>query len=408
MPKNIVFCADGTWNGTGGPEEIAGTDATNVLKLFRSLEGAGLGDAQGAEMEISAPATDIKPEQRAKYLHGVGDSSNMLEKLAQGSLGLGLIARVLRGYTFISRNFAPGDKIFITGFSRGAYTARALGGLIAGMGLLDWKVLKLNPGGSDDEGYKYAASAWFAYQRSRSQLSEQSSLIGRVQSAFAGAPQFISWLAYKPVYVSDVKIAAIGVFDTVGALGIPVTDQADTVRLDLLRFADTALSSKVAKGYHAIAADEKRVDFSPTLWDDRSGVVQQFFPGAHSDVGGGYPISDGESHLSDVAGAWMQKNLADEGVRFTNALAFQDADALGPMHAPWLAVDFFKRPTASRIFPPKSKSEITCHSVVGHRLGETVTTVNPNSSSLNTETPYVPVALINAGYVSVQGIALVS
>ena len=299
MAKNIVFCADGTWNGTGGPDEIADTSPSNVLKLFWLLTGSVQpGAVQNSEIEITSPATAKQPEQRAKYLHGVGDSSNALAKIAQGSLGLGLISRVLRGYTYLSRNYVAGDAVYITGFSRGAYTARALGGLITGMGLLDWNGLGLDPNTSDEEGYKYAASAWTAYQHSIASDSQRTSLLGRIETCFADAPDFLSWLAYRPKYVADRSIKAIGVWDTVGALGIPEIDQSDTVRLDLLRFADTSLSPKVEFGFHAISADEQRVDFSPTLWDSRDGVTQHFFSGAHSDVGGSYPIDGNESNLS--------------------------------------------------------------------------------------------------------------
>jgi glutathione S-transferase len=407
MTKNIVFCADGTWNGTGGPDEIAGTNPTNVLKLFWMLAGDVTPEGQPhVENEITTSATGTSPEQRAKYLHGVGDTSNPLAKLAEGSLGLGLIARVLRGYTFISRNYAPGDAIYITGFSRGAYTARALGGLISSMGLLDWQGLGLNPNGADDNGYKYAASAWSSYQYANSHNSEKSSLLGRIELAVADNPQFLSWLAYRPLYIEGVEIVAIGVFDTVGALGIPETGQADTVRLDLLRFADTKLSDKVAHGFHAIAADEQRVDFTPTLWDDRKGVIQQLFPGVHSDVGGGYPMDVDESYLSDIAGAWMQERLASVGVLFSKNAIIQAQSTLGPMHAPWLASDFFKRPTATRIFPVKSQSELTCHPTFQQRLGHKVRTMNPDSATFDVTAPYVPLALINAGYVSVEGISL--
>lgn len=407
MAKNIVFCADGTWNGTGGPEEIAGTPPTNVLKLFRILTGdIAPTDADNPEIEISSPSAGTSPAQCAKYLHGVGNSSNLLVKMAGGSLGLGLVARVLRGYTYISRNYQGGDSIYVVGFSRGAYTARALGGLIAGMGLLDWKGLGLNPDGSDDDGYKYAASAWYAYLHSRTATSQQGSLFGRVESAFADAPEFVSWLGYRPRYQTPVPIKAIGVWETVGALGIPELNQSDTVRLDLLRFADTTLSTRVGTGFHAVAADEQRVDFSPTLWDKADNVTQRFFAGAHGDAGGGYPEGD-ESKLSDIALQWMQSQLRGVGVVFKANTNVGPDSALGPMHAPWLEPEFVIRPTAPRTFPAKSSSQIVCDASIGKRLGQTVTTVNPNSPALDTSGPYIPLALVHAGYVSAPGLALV-
>lgn len=406
MPKNIVFCADGTWNGTGGPDEIAGTSPTNVLKLFRMLAGdIAPGDEDKPEIEITSPAAGTSPAQYAKYLHGVGDSANILAQMAGGSLGLGLVARVLRGYTYISRSYQPGDSIYIVGFSRGAYTARALGGLIAGMGLLDWSGLGLNPIGSDDNGYKYAASAWYSYLHSRTVASQQGSLLGRIESVFADAPQFVSWLMWRPKFVANVPIAAIGVWETVGALGIPELDQSDTVRLDLLRFTDTTLSKQVAAGFHAVAADERRVDFSPTLWDDAANVTQRFFAGAHSDVGGGYPLGD-ESRLSDIALQWMQSQLRAAKVVFKSDAAVATDSTAGPMHAPWLEGTFVRRPSAPRTFPAKSSSQIRCDPSIGRRLGQTVITINPNAPTLDTAGPYVPLALIQAGYVLAQGLTV--
>lgn len=202
------------------------------------------------------------------------------------------------------------------------------------------------------------------------------------------------------------SIMAIGVWDTVGAMGIPDIDQTDMVRLDLLRFADTALGLKTAAGFHAIAADEQRVDFSPTLWDDRTGVVQQFFPGAHSDVGGSYPMDAHESDLSDISLAWMQAQFRTVGVRFKLDIDFPANGMLGPMHAPWLAKDFFTRPTAPRLFPAKDSCQISCHPTLGARLGQKVTTINPNNAALDVTGPYVPLALIHAGYVSAAGLGL--
>ncbi|MBI3516297.1 MAG: DUF2235 domain-containing protein, partial [Proteobacteria bacterium] len=140
MAKTIVFCADGTWNGPGEADHDDKTAAaTNVFKLFLNLRGD---DTHGSyllekEQERQLVAADGTVQQVAKYLHGVGDSDNALVKLLGGTLGAGLITRIVRGYTFVSRSYEPGDRIFLVGFSRGAYTARALAGLIAAQGLLD-------------------------------------------------------------------------------------------------------------------------------------------------------------------------------------------------------------------------------------------------------------------------------
>jgi uncharacterized protein (DUF2235 family) len=127
MSKIIIFCADGTWNGPGEPDDDnTAAPPTNVFKLFLNLAGADLPDTMmlAKEQERVLKAEDNSVLQWAKYLHGVGDSNNFLVRILGGTIGSGLIARIVRGYTFISRNYVPGDQTFIIGFSRGAYTSR--------------------------------------------------------------------------------------------------------------------------------------------------------------------------------------------------------------------------------------------------------------------------------------------
>jgi uncharacterized protein (DUF2235 family) len=128
MPKNIVFCADGTWNGPNEDDQDDVPETTNVWKLFLNIAGdphnSSVLYANEQEVSLSLGGQCV---QVAKYLHGVGDSRNPIIKMLGGVFGWGLIARIVRGYTFISRNYEAGDLIFIVGFSRGSYTARALG-----------------------------------------------------------------------------------------------------------------------------------------------------------------------------------------------------------------------------------------------------------------------------------------
>jgi uncharacterized protein (DUF2235 family) len=121
MAKNVVFCADGTWNGPSEPDDDdASAPATNVFKLFLNL--AGLDDPDtltlAKEQQRTLRTADGTVQQVSKYLHGVGDSNNFLVKALGGTLGEGLITRIVRGYTFISRNYVRGDRIYIIGFSR--------------------------------------------------------------------------------------------------------------------------------------------------------------------------------------------------------------------------------------------------------------------------------------------------
>src|SRR6266566_2795462 len=147
------------------------------------------------------------------------------------------------------------------------------------------------------------------------------------------------------------RFEAVAVWDTVGALGIPVYNER-LIRLDVFRFADTKLSANVRNGRHAIAVDEERTDFSPTLWDDRERVVQVLFPGAHADVGGGYPLAGGQSGLSDGALKWMLDELTALGVRFSDTpTVVPNPDPSGAAHQPWAHLPFSKLPHGSRTFP---------------------------------------------------------
>ena len=363
---DIIFLADGTWNGPGpgNPDATDNPDAvtdgtTNVYKMFINLAGedeaAGLRDRNEQERTFADPADpDDRPIQIAKYLHGVGDSSNMLVKALGGGFGAGLVARILRGYTFISRNYRDGDRIFITGFSRGAYTARALGGMIGAMGLLDAGKLNLNETpDSKQQAYQAAAAVWSGWRRER---STGASWTAKLQERLLFFPGFFGVNATAP-RITDVPIEAIGVWDTVGALGIPEYINDAKGRADIFKFADTVLGSHVHNGFHAMARDEQRVDFSPTPWEPDQRILQMLFPGAHSDVGGGYRPENTESGLSDGGLRWMIDNFAGLGLRFKPSPRPPVLpDPLGCAHMPWLKTAFVHAPRAFRGGMPEHES----------------------------------------------------
>ncbi|WP_213776948.1 DUF2235 domain-containing protein [Caballeronia sp. dw_276] len=351
MPKNIVFCADGTWNGPNSGEDDDTPKTTNVWKLFLNLASDPHSGAvvYATEQESSLTA-DGKCLQVAKYLHGVGDSNNAIIRMLGGVFGWGLIARIVRGYTFISRNYEDGDRIFIVGFSRGSYTARALGGLIADQGVLNAKTLDL---ADPIVGYRNGVAAWRAH-RSNRVTAISKTWNASVVSLFRDVTSKLT--LNPPIDPKDlipgVKIQAIGVWDTVGALGIPLYVESSDSRVDVFRFADTALSPAVKYGLHAISVDEQRGDFTPTLWDKRANVTQVLFPGAHSDVGGGYPSTDNECGLSDGSLAWMTKSLAtiENGIIFQNPFLPMSPSALGVAHQPWANGVFVGLPHGPRDF----------------------------------------------------------
>src|SRR5690242_11342508 len=207
MPKNIIFCADGTWNGPGGDD---GSDpATNVFRLFVNLDGEDdIGSTLLANEQERNLTVDGTAVQSAKYLHGVGDSRNMLTRLLGGTVGAGLIARVVRGYTYISRNYRPGDRIFIVGFSRGAYTARALAGMIAAKGLLDATQYNLEEKGP---AYRLGMSVWYAYRKAASR--KDPNLLARLQEVLSDLPRL--FIPHDDAKLVDVEVQAVAVWDTV-------------------------------------------------------------------------------------------------------------------------------------------------------------------------------------------------
>ena len=353
MAKNIIFCADGTWNGPGETDDQGRPTPSNVLKLFESLAGTIAATGLQNEMERSASEPGGGVAQIAKYIHGVGDGGNQLVRFAEGSTGAGILARLVRGYTFISRNYAQGDRIVITGFSRGAYTARALAGLIIKQGLLDSSAMGL-AGSGDSAAYAAGMAAWGQYQSSRHRSGNQDTLANLAKVMTEIQDKFYTVLLRPPPlrFVNNVPLKAVAVWDTVGALGIPDYNKDDEARIDVFEFVDQQLAPAVESGFQAVAIDEMRVDFTPTLWQrrDQGGIEQVLFPGAHADVGGGYPELGNECGLSDGALQWMIDRMLGVGVRF-ESIAHHAPNPKGVAHRPWLGAAYTLQPKASREFP---------------------------------------------------------
>lgn len=338
MPKNIVFCADGTWNN---PDDEPQSDpakkvdsSSNVFKLFTLLDGRMVSRTKWADItgEIlereKKLVVDNVTVQVAKYINGVGNAQNKIQELIGGGFGTGLIKRIVRGYTFISRNYQPGDSIHIIGFSRGAYTARALAGLIASQGLLSNKFPR-----GDAESYKLGAQAWYRYRKAG---AEKRNVFSQLAEAVNDLPSFLKSDSLKESdFIRDVHIASVAVWDTVGSLGIPEFNVQTNALEDAFRFADIKLSSKVGQGFHALALDEQRLLFTPTFWEKAPNVTQYVFPGAHSDVGGGYPTKNNESGLSDGALQWMIQQLVTQGVFFADTIKNIKPDPTAPAHREW-------------------------------------------------------------------------
>jgi hypothetical protein len=364
MAKTIAYCADGTWNGPM-PPDARGADAedadppkvTNVYRLFDLLEGDPVPADGGpglTRIQKSFTAPD-GAKQLAMYCHGVG-SNHLLPQMQflGGAFGGGLTTRIRLGYAFISRNFEQGDRIVLVGFSRGSYTARALADMIATQGLLKPELA------DDHDPLSYAAAAWMRYRNGRiGRVDERPDLHQRIADLSMAIHRHLTDVVRRPLTDADfveTHVAAVAVWDTVGAMGIPRYSRENAKRIDEYEFASNVLSPKIDLAFHAVSVDEQRRDFAPTLWklpDPR--VTQELFPGGHSDVGGGYTDLDADGHprppLSGLTLLWMIKHLQDKvDLRF-KSLGGVVGDARAPAHCAWLNKPIYQD-NGPRIFSP--------------------------------------------------------
>jgi uncharacterized protein (DUF2235 family) len=289
MSKRIAYFADGTWD--------TADNNTNVYRLFK--------------------ATPITAEQIPMYDDGVGSDGNPLWKLLGGAFGTGLFQKIKDGYTKIAHVYEEGDSLFLFGFSRGAYTARCLAGMIAACGLPTQNF-------SDD----LVETAFQAYR----QRDKRQALLDTL----------------KDNHMFDARITMIGVWDTVGSLGIPsVFGNVDPL---LYGFLDTGLHPDVLSAYHGLAIDEKRAQFPPTLWTsdptDGQTIEQIWFSGVHGDVGGGEPDdTPGTTALSDITLGWIMSKASALGLQIDPGVLAQYAVPLDPelsmdqLHTSWTIIN---------------------------------------------------------------------
>ncbi len=271
MKRIVIFC-DGTWN-TPDKTEKGKTCQTNVVKMANAL------------CSLSKDGN----EQLLYYDTGIGSEGNLIQKIFDGATGTGISENILEAYRFIINNYDVNDELFLFGFSRGAFTVRSICGLIRNSGIL-------KPGNSDQ-----IQRAYKIYRSRKHDLQ----------------PRAIEATLFRKTFAveENTAIKFIGVWDTVGALGNPLFLNGFFSRRN--QFHDTDLSSKVTFAYHALAIDEKRNNFNATLWiqqpNSKDQVLEQvWFPGVHSDVGGGYF----ETGLSDISLNWMLEKAASCDLNF--------------------------------------------------------------------------------------------
>ena len=283
MGKRLVVCCDGTWNR---PDQLHNGVAapTNVSKLALAV----------------ARQDDDGTDQRVFYQPGVG--TRRWERLRGGAFGLGLGRNVRECYRFLVECYEPGDELYFFGFSRGAFTARSTVGMVRNSGILR------------SEHLDRVGDAYRLY-RSKEDPTRPDGL---------EAQMFRRMFAHP-----ETNIRFVGVWDTVGALGIPI----DGIRVPLLAkrwsFHDPRLSRSVEYAYQALAIDEHRGPFEPTLWEQHEKAEDQtleqvWFAGVHSDVGGGYS----EPALAEIPLLWMRDRAAATGLTFLKNRLKPAGDAL--------------------------------------------------------------------------------
>jgi uncharacterized protein (DUF2235 family) len=281
--KRIVLSFDGTWNKPADENLPASQQMeTNVSRFFKSVSDSGTDGTRQVKW----------------YDEGVG--TQWYDQYIGGAIGTGLEVNIVQGYEYLAQTYEPGDDVYILGFSRGAYTARSLVGMVRNCGLIDKKWLALKVG--------------IAYGIYRTRDDGADSTTARL---------------FRSMFAREIRIKFLGVWDTVGALGIPL-DVVKNFNGKFYEFHDTELSSIVENAYHAVAIDEHRQDYDVCLWNPKSTkpgqtVEQRWFVGAHCDVGGGYA----DRRLSDLPMRWMQDKASAVGLGLT-PVAVGTENYLGP------------------------------------------------------------------------------
>ncbi len=327
MAKRLILCCDGTWNT---PDQSCGGQPcqTNVTKVATAVAGR---DAAGTS-------------QLVYYQPGVGTSPG--ERLRGGAFGMGLSRGVQEVYRFVVENYEPGDELFFFGFSRGAYMARSAAGLIRNAGIL------------------------------------RPHNVGRIKQAYAlyrdrvVDPKHVESRLFRRSFAHEdrVPVRFLGVWDTVGSLGIPWSGIPAIDRLNRpWQFHDTKLSTTVQAAFQALAVDEARKPFAPALWQQQAHasdqvVEQVWFSGVHCDVGGGYA----QTGLSDLPLGWMVDRARSCGLAFREG-AFTAVGAGGTgSDSPQFAPDpsgvlHESRTGLYRLLPPAPRTigaESTAHEYV--------------------------------------------
>lgn len=338
LSKRIILCFDGTWELPPEPGSLVPLSATpnrqtprnayshlsaatNVLRLYHSI----------------LPQTPDGCSQQKWYDSGA--DTPWFQRFRVGSFGYGVDQTILQGYAYLAATYEPGDELFVYGFSRGAYTARSLVGLLTRAGLIPASLLHTGLVKRVRETASHPSPSTTTAAALRQCLHEM--ILDPSNRALDDAYRLYrkgncDILAEMPTLARrrgtrEISITLLGLWETVGPLGIP-TNALKWLNDHRYNFHDTELSSIVKQAYHALAIDEHRADHNATLWTSPAcpgqTIEQRWFAGAHGDLGGTYPERD----LADLALAWLQRHSMERGLAIEIHSVPLQPNALSPIH----------------------------------------------------------------------------
>ena len=317
MNKNIILCADGTGNRGGE------TPDTNVYRMYHAVD-------------IHQPKRER--QQITFYDNGIGTSTNKYIRGLTGAVGLGFGRNIRDLYEYLALNYDDKDIVYLFGFSRGAATVRAFGGMLQECGLVnrDHDKCKTNDKFDYDKLVDLINDAFEHYKDKKGNEFKSNEYV-----------------------IKEVRIKFMGIWDTVSALGFSYYQRSDSLRIDdflerpiavwFLRFCDRVFDFRcfiphnfynyipnkiVDHVYHAIAIDDERKSFLPRVWDEEGldgKITQVWFAGMHSDVGGSY----NQTGLAYETMVWMMERAEHHGLDFVEdalKIAKDKANVHGKLH----------------------------------------------------------------------------
>lgn len=345
MKRIAIFC-DGTWNRHDAPHP------TNIVRLAQAVRPEAPSEDGRSVVQIPVYVLGIGTGEGTTSLGGTVD------RYVAGAFGAGLTQALEATYRQLAFLYHPGDEIHVFGFSRGAYMARSLIGLIrssgipplTGVGRIPEAIARYRQ--RTPEGVVAREGEYPRYHPS-SEESHRFRLGFSPQVATSAAE--VEWrLAQGEPAPQLLTIRYLGVFDTVGALGVPGFFASAPLFNRDLQFHDTMLTSMVLAARHALAIDERRRAYEPALWGntaelnrgalelettgelaavprERLKYREEWFPGDHGSVGGGGP----RTGLSACTMCWIAEGAAAEGLAFDEAAleaATKERDIQAPIH----------------------------------------------------------------------------